>query len=76
MAPRGSGDRYPFVRKVRKRVGGRTTRDILIDQGHPELAARVHRFLDDMPPPQTEKEHRAATLLQRSRESSVTPRTL
>jgi hypothetical protein len=65
------------LRETRKDVerGWRATGDILIAQGHPELAAQVHRFLDHMPPSKTEKEHLAATLLQRTRESRLTPGT-
>jgi Relaxase/Mobilisation nuclease domain len=36
--------------------GWRATSDFLLAQGHPELAARVRRFLDEMPPPRTERE--------------------
>jgi hypothetical protein len=49
--------------------GWRTTSDILIAQGHPDLAAQVRRFVDEMPPPRTEKEQLAASLLPRARES-------
>jgi hypothetical protein len=49
--------------------GWRTTSDILIAQGHPDLAAQVRRFVDEIPPPRTEKEQLAASLLQRARES-------
>jgi len=30
--------------------GWRATSDILLAQGHPELTARIHRFLDQIPP--------------------------
>ena len=43
--------------------------DILIRQRQPELAASVRRFSDEMPPPQTEKEHLAAGLVARTREA-------
>lgn len=47
--------------------GWRSTIDILLDRGHPELAAQVQRFLNRMPPPQTEKELVAHNLRERSR---------
>lgn len=53
--------------------GWRATNDILLAQGHPELAARVRRFLAHMPPPLTENERLAATLVQRTRESRTRP---
>ncbi len=36
--------------------GWRATSDILIAQGHPELAAHIRRFLAQMPPARTERE--------------------
>jgi hypothetical protein len=48
-------------------VGWRATSDILIAQGHPELAAQVRNFLDHMPPPITEREHLAVALVERVR---------
>jgi len=48
----------------------RTAGDILIAQGHSELAAKVGRFLARMPPPQTERELVAARLLAPARTSS------
>ena len=47
--------------------GWRSTIDILLDQGHPELAAQVQRFVDRMPPPQTEKDLVAHNLRERGR---------
>jgi relaxase-like protein len=52
----------------------RATSNILAAQGHPELAARVRRFLGEMPPPSTEKEQTAAEL--RRRAYAVQPREL
>jgi hypothetical protein len=45
----------------------RTVSDILGDQGYAELAGRVRRFVEEMPPPRTEKEQLVASLLQRIR---------
>jgi hypothetical protein len=42
--------------------------DILIRERQPELAARVRRFSEEMPPPQSEKEWFAARLVERTRE--------
>ena len=47
--------------------GWRATADVLIAEGHPELAAQIHRFLAAMPPPRTENERIAKELI-RSRE--------
>jgi Relaxase/Mobilisation nuclease domain len=49
----------------------RATSDILTDQGHPDLAARVRQFLEGMPPPLTENEHIAAALLRHARVRSA-----
>lgn len=61
---------------TRKEVerGWRATRDILIGQGDPELAAQVRPFLDQMPVPKTDKEHLAAAFLRRSGEARVNSR--
>jgi hypothetical protein len=55
---------------TRKEVerGWRAVSDILVREGQPELAAQVRRFVDQMPPPVTEKEQVAAATLQRTRE--------
>jgi len=45
--------------------------EILTHERHPELAAHVRRFADQMPPPLTEKELLAATLMARAREKRV-----
>jgi hypothetical protein len=42
--------------------------DLLSWAGSPELADRTQRFVDQMPPPLTEKEYWAARLLERQRE--------
>lgn len=49
---------------TRKEVerGWRATSEILIAQGHPELAAQARRFVAEMPPPHTEKERLAERL--------------
>jgi relaxase-like protein len=59
--------------ETRKEVerGWRAMSDILLNQGQPELAAQVRRFMDQMPPPKTEKELIAATLVSRAREPRV-----
>lgn len=48
--------------------GWRATRDILISEGHLDLAAQVGRFVDQMRPPRTEKEQLVAQLLDRALE--------
>lgn len=56
--------------ETRKEVerGWRATSGILQAQGHPELAAGIRRFVEQMPPPRTEKEQLVTALLDRSRE--------
>ena len=54
--------------------GWRATSDILIAQGHPELAAKALRFVDQMSPTQTEKERLSAALVhmtQRTRSQAL-----
>ena len=41
--------------------------EILVAEGQPELATQVKRFVDEMPPPLTEKEQLATQILQRTR---------
>jgi type IV secretory pathway VirD2 relaxase len=53
--------------------GWRTTSDILLAQGHPDLAARARRFLTEIPPPMTEKEVLAAALEQARQLRSYIP---
>ena len=48
--------------------GWRATTNVLVAQGHPELAARVQRFLARMSPPRTENEALAAALAWKARE--------
>lgn len=50
---------------TRKEVerGWPTVGDILVDDGHPELASQVRRFVDQMAPARTEREWIAAQLL-------------
>jgi Relaxase/Mobilisation nuclease domain len=45
--------------------------DELSRQGHPETAAQVKRYVEQMPRPLTEKEHIATKLLERAREPRV-----
>jgi hypothetical protein len=45
--------------------------NILVADGQPELAAQVRRFAQRMPPPRTEKEQLAETLLERAREAAA-----
>lgn len=45
-------------------LGWRVARDILLSSGQPELASRVHQFVEQMRPPQTEKECIAEAMLQ------------
>jgi hypothetical protein len=49
-------------------LGWRATSEILLSQGHHELAADVRRFVSDMPPAVTEKEFLAMKFLDRERE--------
>jgi hypothetical protein len=51
--------------------GWRTTSNILLAQGHSELAAEVRRFVEQMPPPRSEQELIARELIRRG----VAPRT-
>jgi hypothetical protein len=55
--------------------GWRATSDVLLAQGHPELAAQVRQFVDQMVPPRTEKEQVAHGLLERARDLRVPERT-
>lgn len=61
------------MNKTRKEVehGWRATQEILIAQGHSELAHHVDRFLSQMPPVRTEKEQLGLALLHRSRRSPM-----
>ncbi len=61
---------------TRKEVqrGWRMMSEILLSEGQPALAAQVKRFADKMPPPLTEKEQLATTLLERVREPRVKDR--
>lgn len=68
------GDRQPDPGKskllqTRKEVerGWRATGEILLTQGHPELAAAVSVFLRQMLPPRTEREQIADMLVRRMR---------
>ena len=49
----------------------RTTINILQTQGRSDLAAEVRSFVEQMPPPMTEKEHIANALLQASRKARI-----
>jgi hypothetical protein len=51
--------------------GWRTTNDVLLAQGHPELAAQVSHFLDGMPPLRTEWERVAARIVEYGLEPRV-----
>src|SRR5437762_864089 len=46
----------------------RATSDILLTEGHPELAAQARRIVDQMVPPRTENEQLAHDLLGRARQ--------
>ena len=56
--------------------GWRATGDILIAQGYPELAAELHRFADQMPPPRTDREAIAAELTSRARRPATLDKTI
>jgi Relaxase/Mobilisation nuclease domain len=53
------------------RRGWQAVSDQLTCQGHPEIAAQVRRYVEQMPRPLTEKEYIATKLLERARESRV-----
>jgi Relaxase/Mobilisation nuclease domain len=59
--------------ETRKEIerGWRTTSEILLREGYPELATQVRRFVAQMSPPRTEKEQLADALLQFKREPPV-----
>jgi hypothetical protein len=48
-----------------------TLSDTLTRQGHPEIAAQVRRYVEQMPKPLTEKEYIATKLLEHAREPLV-----
>lgn len=48
--------------------------DILVQEKHPELAAQVRRYADQLPPPLTEKERLAVRILEHARESRTQER--
>jgi Relaxase/Mobilisation nuclease domain len=48
--------------------GWRAASDILIARGYPELAAQIHRFLVEFPPPRTDREAIAAALMSGARQ--------
>jgi hypothetical protein len=52
-------------------------REILVAQGHHELAAQIKQFVDRMPPPRTERELIASKLIEHTKERQVqrAPRT-
>jgi hypothetical protein len=50
------------------RRGWQAVSDELTRQGHPEIAARVKRYVEQMPRPLTEKEYIATSLLEHARE--------
>jgi hypothetical protein len=60
------------LRATRRQVeeGWRAVGEILVAQGHPELAAEVRRFVQDMPRPCTEREQIASGILARTRSRS------
>ena len=51
--------------------GWRATSDILLAQGHPDLAAQVRRFMEQMPAPNTDRELVAEGLRQHVRDPRV-----
>jgi hypothetical protein len=53
------------------RCGWLAVGDVLAHQGHPEIAAQVKRYVEQMPKPLTEKEYVATKLLERTREPRV-----
>lgn len=59
--------------QTRKEVerGWRAVGEMLVSEGQIELAAQVRQFVDQMPPPRTEKERVAAGLVERVRANRV-----
>jgi hypothetical protein len=53
------------------RRGWQAVSDDLTRQGHPEIAAQVKRYVEQMSKPLTEKEYIATELLERARESKT-----
>jgi hypothetical protein len=53
------------------RRGWQAVSDELTRQGHPEIAAQVRRYVEQMPKPLTEKEYIATKLLEHAREPRV-----
>jgi hypothetical protein len=53
------------------RRGWQAVSDQLTRQGHPEVAAQVRRYVEDMPKPLTEEEYIATKLLEHARELRV-----
>jgi hypothetical protein len=50
------------------RLGWLAVSDTLTQQGHPEIAAQIKRYVEQMPKPLTEKEYIATKLLEHARE--------
>jgi Relaxase/Mobilisation nuclease domain len=57
--------------RLEVRRGWLTLSDTLTHQGHPEIAAQVRRYVEQMPKPLTEKEYIATKLLERAREPKI-----
>jgi hypothetical protein len=64
------------IMATRKEVerGWRATSDILFAQGHSELAVEVKRFVNQMPPPRTEKEQIVEEIYKRARTRNLVDR--
>lgn len=64
------------LRETRREVeqGWRAVSEILVAQGHPELAAEVKQFTRRMPPPRTERQQLVAAILEASRDNAVAER--
>jgi hypothetical protein len=63
-----SGKAKLVRRRQEVRRGWQAIIDALSRQGHPEIAAQVKRYVDQMPKPLTEKEYIATKLLELARE--------
>jgi hypothetical protein len=57
--------------RLEVRRGWQAVGDELTRQGHPEIAAQVKRYVEQMPKPLTEKEYIATKLLEHAREPRV-----
>jgi hypothetical protein len=76
----GSLDRSGATQLQRTRMdvvrGWKAVRDLLLDDGRRQLADDVARFVNEMPPPRTEKELLAHELMELARKTHAKDRPL